>query len=205
MDFDLLEKTWRQQIVTAGNEPTEAIVARLKDEVAVTRRRIRGGISLVALVLLTGWTVAIVGHITSIKRLTAVGLIAEAVYTILAVAFFVRAFHSARIVQEQNVMMGGTLRESATAALRTFELQIQNARIAGYSIPIIIAVCIWLFVSKHLAGDLRASAVMMASAFTVVFGATIGAIIWHRYRTHLLPRYNELAKTLHALDQGESD
>jgi hypothetical protein len=204
MDINFLEKTWQTQTVTGNRESTEAVVARLKGEVTTARRRIRGGIALVAFVLVAGWIVSIVGHITAIKRLTPMGLVAEALYSILAAAFFVRAFRSARVVREENALMGGTLRESLAATLRTVELQIQNARIAGGVIPIVVAICVWLFFAKGLMGELRGFAVAASSAFTVTFGAAIGLIIWHRYRTHLLPRAAELKETLQSLDQSET-
>ncbi|TAK98616.1 MAG: hypothetical protein EPO07_11725 [Verrucomicrobia bacterium] len=204
MNFEVLENAWQKQTVTGGGEPADAVATRLKREVEIAQRRIRGGIALVTCVLLTGWTVAIVGHITAIKRFTPVGLIAEVVYFILVVAFLVRAFRSARVVRNEMAMMGGTLPESLGATLRTVELQIQNARIAGYAIPIVVGVCIWLFVAKYLAGELPGFGAVAGSVFMAFFGAVIGVIIWRRYRTQLAPRREELEEMMQALDRNES-
>src|SRR5262245_51655409 len=126
MNFEALESAWQKQSVSGSGEPTEQIAARMKREVAIARRRIRGGIALAAFVLFIGWAVTITAHITSIKLLTPVALLGQVVNVILFVLFFIRAFRSARAVRMEMETMGGTLRESVGATLRTVELQIQN-------------------------------------------------------------------------------
>ena len=200
MDFSTLEKAWRKQIVTCSKEAPEAVAAKMKQEITSAQRRIRGGIILAVFVLLAGWATTIAVHITSIKRLTPVGMIAEAVNAMLFLLFFVRAFRSARGVRKEAEMMAGTLRESVAATLRTVELQIQNARMAGYVIPIVVAINAWLFFAKYLGGDIPGFGAAMASALTAAMGTVIGAIIWHRYRTHLSPRRNELKELLKMLE-----
>src|SRR5688572_1296538 len=106
MDISTLERTWQQQIVASGDQPAELVAARLKREVAIARRRIRGGIVLAAFVLFTGWALAIVGHITSIKTYTSISLLADAVSFLLFLAFFIQAFRSARAVRSEMQMLG---------------------------------------------------------------------------------------------------
>jgi hypothetical protein len=199
MNFSALEKTWRKQVVVGGGEPAELVAARLKREVASAQRRIRGGIVLAAFVLFLGWIVTIATHITSIKSLTSVALLAHAVNAILFVLFFARALRSARAVRSEIKMMGGTLRESLSATLRTVELQMENARIAGYAIPTVVAIHTGLFVAKYLARDLPGFGVAVSGLSMAVFGAVIGSAVWHRYRTHLAPRREELREILRAL------
>ena len=200
MDISTLEKAWQKQIVTSGDMPADLVAARMKREVAIAQRRIRGGIVLAAFVMFTGWTVAIVAHITSIKAFTPVSLVADAVSFVLFVAFFILAFHSARAVRREIEMMGGTLQESVAATHHTVELQIENVRIGGYAIPVVVAISAWLFVVKYLAGDLPAFGAAVGIAFSVAIGAAIGGAIWHRYRTQLVPRRKELREMLHSID-----
>jgi hypothetical protein len=199
MDFRELERAWQTQIVTGQEEPAASVLARLKHELATARRRIRGGIVLAAFVLFTGWTVSITAHMTSVKLFTPVALVADAVNGFLFAAFFVRAFRSAQAVQREMKMMGRTLAESLSATLRTVELQIANARLAGYAIPIVVAINASLLVAKYLAGDIPAFGATTGVTGMVAFGAVIGAAVWHRYRTRLLPCREELRETLRAL------
>ena len=62
MDISTLENAWQKQIVTSGDIPADMVTARMKREVAIAQRRIRGGIILAAFVLFIGWAVTIVSH-----------------------------------------------------------------------------------------------------------------------------------------------
>ncbi|GEM_PF-5809690 len=202
MNFEALEKAWQKQIVAGGTLPSEATAARLRREVAGAQRRIRGGIALAAFVWFTGWAVTIAAHFTSIKPLTPVAALADVVNALLLILFFVRAFRSARAVRNETAALGGTMRESVNATLRTVELQINNARIAGFAIPIVIAINAWMCIAKYLAGDLPGFGAAVGSAFLAGFGTVIGAAIWHRYRMHLAPRRGELRAMLQTLGNG---
>jgi hypothetical protein len=203
MNFEALEKEWQKQIVTGGTLPSEATAARLKREVASAQRRIRGGITLAAFVWFSGWAVTIAAHFTSIKPITPIAAFADVVNALLLVLFFVRAFRSARAVRNETSALGGTVRESISATLRTAELQINNARIAGFAIPIVIAINAWMCIAKYLAGDLPGFGAVVGSAFMAGFGTVIGAIIWYRYRMNLAPRREELREMLRTLGNGD--
>jgi hypothetical protein len=200
MNLEMLEKTWREQVVRGANEPAPAIAARLQREVAAARRRIRGGIVLAAGVLFLGWATAIAAHVLGIKTLTPLALAASGVQGLCFAAFIWRAFRSLQAVRREQEMMTGTLRESLTAASRTVEVQIENARIAAWAIPVFVAVNAWLCVTKYLAGELPDFGVIAGTALMVLLGAAIGAAAWHRYRTHLLPLREEVAGKLRALE-----
>jgi hypothetical protein len=202
MDFNALERAWQKQVVTGGDEPAELVMGRMESEVAIAQRRIRGGMILAAFVLFLGWAVTIVAHFTLIKPLTPVALIAQMVSSVLLILFLVRAARSTQAVRNEMEMMGGTLRESVGATLRVLELQIQNARIAGYVIPAVAAIAGGLFLVKYLAKDIPGIGAAMGSVFLAIFGAVIGAGIWHRYRTYLAPRREELREIQRALGSG---
>ena len=201
MNLETMERAWQKQIVIASKEPVESVAARMKHEVTVAQRRIRGGIVLAAFVLFTGWAVTLVTHITRIKPLTPVTVTGEIVSFILFLAFFIRAFHSARIVQREAEMLGGTLHESVGAVLRTIELQIENARIAGCAIPVVVGLSSWMFAVKYLSGEFPGFGVVVGTASTALSGAVIGAIVWRRHRTHLVPHREELRELLQTLKE----
>jgi len=203
MDISTLENAWQKQIVTSGDIPADMVTARMKREVAIAQRRIRGGIILAAFVLFIGWAVTIVSHVTEIKAFTPVSLVADAVSFVLFVVFFIRAFRSARAVRREIEMLGSTLRESVAATRNTVELQIENVRLAAYAIPLVVAISAWLFVAKYLAGDLPAFGAAMSIAVSVALAAAIGGAIWHRYLTQLAPYRHELREMLHSID-GDS-
>jgi len=200
MNLEVLEKTWREQVVRGANEPAPAIAARLKREVAAARRRIRGGIVLAACVLFLGWATALAAHVLGIKTLTPLALAANGVQCLFFAAFIWRAVRSLQVVRREREMMGGTLRESLLAAHRTVEVQIENARIAAWAIPVFVAVNAWLFVTKYFAGEFPDFGVIAGTALMSLLGAAIGAATWHRYRTHLIPLREELAGKLQALE-----
>jgi hypothetical protein len=95
--------------------------------------------------------------------------------------------------------------ESLAATLRTVELQITNARIAGYAIPVVVAINAWLLVTKFFAGEIPDFGALIGIALMTVFGAVIGAAIWHRRRTYLSPRRNELIEGMQAIGWNGSD
>jgi len=84
------------------------------------------------------------------------------------------------------------------------ELQIENVRIAGYAIPVVVAISAWLFVVKYLAGDLPGFGAAMSIVLSAAIGTAIGGAIWHRYWTQLFPRQKELREMLHSIhSEGE--
>ncbi len=85
---------------------------------------------------------------------------------------------------------------SVAATLRTVELQITNTRIAGYAIPVVIAINAWLLAAKYFAGEIPDFGALIGITFMTVFGTVIGAAIWHRYQTHLSPYRIELIEEM---------
>lgn len=202
MELSSLEATWQKQSVIGG-EPAAALAARMKDELAIARRRLRGGIALAVLILGTGWALAIVAHTTGIKPLTPVSIIAQTVVTLLVLLFLYQAGQSAKSVRGEIKQLGGTLRDSVAATLRTVDLQINNARIALYAIPAVVAVFAGLDLAKYLAGTLPGIGAVLEVSLTAALAAAIGAAFWHRYRTYLVPRRTELRALLQTFD-GEA-
>lgn len=200
MDLKALEKMWDQQTVTGAPPPADVLIVGLKREVRHVRRRIRGGIVLVAAVLALGWTLMAVAYLTGLKRVAPIDLIAETTGFVLYVAFFVRAVRSARVVREAEAALGGTLRESLDATLRTVNVQIENARLAVIVIPAVVAISGVLFTAKCLNGNIPRVGAISGTAFIAVLGAAIGAAFWHRYRTRLLPQRDELSAALRSLE-----
>jgi hypothetical protein len=200
MDLSALEKAWQNQVVKGGIESASVVAARLKTEVAIAQRRIRGGIVLATSVLFLGWAVGLTCHVLGIKILTPIELSAQGVHFLLFVAFLFRAVRSARVVRSEREAMSGTLRESLTGTLRTTELQIENARIAAWAIPTVVAINGWVALAKYFAGEFPGLGVIVGIAFMTLLGAAIGGAIWHRHRTHLIPLRRELAKRLRGLE-----
>ena len=204
MELDELENLWARQTLRGAGLRAEAVLAEMKREVASARRRIWGGIVLVGILLTLDLALSAAAHFAAIKRVSPVGLATEATFFALYGLFFVRAFHSARVVRHELAALGGTLHESIAAALRTVELQLANARIAGYAIPAVVAICMWLFLAKYLAGELRPIGVVFGSVFMTLLGVAIGGAVWHRCRTRLIPRRAELREHLRALGNESS-
>jgi hypothetical protein len=202
MNLEVLETAWRRQVVRGADEPAPVIAARLEREVAVAHRRIRGGLVLAASVLFLGWATAIVTHVLGIKTLTPLALAGNGLQCVFFAAFLWRARRSLQVVRREQEMMGGTLRESLMAAERTVEVQIDNARIAAWAIPVFVAVNAWLLAAKYFAGEFPDYGVIAGTALMVLLGAAIGAAAGHRYRTHLIPMREELAGKLRALDEN---
>jgi hypothetical protein len=200
MNFETLEKAWGKQTVTAAAVPVETVIVRLKGEVQSARRRFRGAMVMAVGLLLLGWAVTLAAHVTGIKTITALGFIAQVVGSALYVALLLRARYSDQVAREEIAQMGGTLRASIAATLRTVELQIQNARLAANAIPLVVAITAWLYLAKYFAGEFPDFGVVWGTAATAVLGLLIGAAIWHRYRTQLAPRRAELRETLRTLE-----
>jgi hypothetical protein len=151
---------------------------------------------------LLGWCVAITAHATGIKRFTLLGLIDQAVGSVLYVALLLRAAHSARTARAEIEHLAGTMAASTAATLRTVDLQIQNARVAAYAIPLVILMGAWLSLAKYWAGEFPGRGVVWGLVFATGLGAMIGGAIWHRYRTVLSPRRRELRETLRAMGEA---
>jgi hypothetical protein len=200
MDLNLLEQAWNKQTVAAPAVPIAPVIARLEIEVRSAQRRFHGAMVIAVSLLLLGWTMTIAAHLGGIKTLTPLTLVSQVVGSALYTALLLRAKQSARATRLEIAHLGGTLRESMTATLRTIELQIQNASIAAVAIPIVVAVSGWLFLAKYFAGEMPGFGAVFGSGFVAVLGAMIGGAFWHRYRTVLAPRRRELSATLSALE-----
>jgi hypothetical protein len=200
MKLDELENLWARQTLRGEPPRAAALIAEMKREVQGARRRIWGGIVLVGVLLALDLVLATAAHVSAVKRVSPVGFATEVTFFALYALFFVRAFRSARAVRRELAALGGTARESIAAALRTVELQLENARIAAYAIPAVVAICGWLFFAKYLAGELHGIAVAFGCTFMALLGLGIGGAIWHRCRTRLRPRRAELRERLHALE-----
>jgi len=203
MDVNILQEAWSKQTVNRVIEPVPVIAARLEGEIAAAQRRIRGGIVLASIVLSLGWVIGIVGHVLGIKTLTPLGLAANVVQCLFFVAFLWRAIRSFQVVRREKEMTGGTLRESLNATRRTVEVQLQNARIAAWAIPVVIAVNAWLYLAKYFAGEFPGFGVIAATGFMALIGAAIGGAIWFRYRAHLAPLHEELVQQLRGFEVVE--
>jgi predicted PurR-regulated permease PerM len=84
--------------------------------------------------------------------------------------------------------------------LHTVELQIQNARIAAYALAFVPALGIWMMLAKYFAGEFPLHGVIWGAVAIAAFATMIGAAVWHRYRTKLVPRRTELRDTLRKLE-----
>jgi hypothetical protein len=204
MELEELETLWARQSVAGGELRPDALAAELRRDVDVAQRRIRGGIVLGAGVLALGLTMSIAAHVTSIKRFTPIGILADLLIAGLLVAFLVRAQRSARAVRDEVAALGGTMRESVAAARRTVAVQIENAQIAAIAIPLVLVLLAGLNLSKYLAGELPAFGAVLGTAFYALLGAAIGAASWHRYRAKLLPRLAELDELSQSLDRDSA-
>jgi hypothetical protein len=201
MNFDELEKLWGRQTVSGGAVPAAALAAEMQHDIRVAQRRIRGGIVIVGTLFALDVALSLGAHVLAIKRVTPIGLAAEVTFFALYFLFLLRATRSARAVRQELAALGGTLRESAAATLRTVELQIENARLAAYAIPGVIAVFAGIAGAKYLAGELRLIGVEFGLALMMSLGLAIGAAIWHRWRTVLKPRRAELRELLRSLER----
>lgn len=200
MDFNRLEQAWDEQTVTAPAMPVATLIARLETEVRSAQRRFHGAIVIAISLLVLGWISTLAAHLPGLKTLTPLTLVSQIIGSALYVALLVRARQSARATRNEIAHLGGTLRESMAATLRTVELQIQNARIAAVAIPIVVAISGWLFLAKYLAGEMPGTSAALGSGFVALLGVMFGGATWHRHRTVLAPRRRELSETLNSLE-----
>jgi hypothetical protein len=200
MDLNLLEQAWGKQVVAAPAVPVATVIARLETEVRSAQRRFRGAMVIAVALLVLGWITTVAAHFADIKTITPLGFISQVIGSALYVALLARARQSVSATRGEIAHLGGTLRESIAATLRTVELQIDNARIAAAAIPLVVALSGWLFLVKYLAGEMPGFGAAVSTGFVAVFGAMIGGAFWHRYRTVLAPRRRELNATLSGLE-----
>ncbi|MBL9207406.1 MAG: hypothetical protein JNN01_20160 [Opitutaceae bacterium] len=200
MDLSHLEQAWSQQTVAAPAVPAATVSARLESEVRSAQRRFRGTIVMAVSLLVLGWITTLAAHLTGIKPLTPLTVLSQVIGSALYIALLARALQSARAARAEIACLGGSLRDSIAATQRTLELQIQNTRIAAVAIPLVVASGAWLFLAKHLAGEMPGFSAVLASSFLALLGTLIGAALWHRHRTVLAPRHRELTETLSTLE-----
>lgn len=201
MNFDALEKAWGQQ--TVGDAPDAAVVAeQLERDLRSARRRFRGAIALAAGLLALSWLVALGGHVSGIKALTPLELAAHAVGSAFYLLWLVLAVRSARAVRREQRAAGGTTREAAEASLRVIALQIENYRVAAWSLPLAVAVAGILSGMKYRAGELHGIGAVATTLFVALLVGVAGAALWHRHRTALRPRREELRRRLREMEQG---
>lgn len=199
MDVNLLEKTWGEQIVAPPAVPVATVIARLEREVRSAQRRFRGAMVIAVTLLVLGWITTLAAHFTGFKAITPLTLVSQIVGSALYVALLVRARQSARAVRNEITHVGGTLRESVAATLRTVDLQIENARLAAVVIPLVVGISGWLFLARYLAGEIPGFSAALGSGGVALLGTMIGGAIWHRTRTVLVPRRRELTARLGTL------
>lgn len=200
MDLSHLEQAWSQQTVAAPAVPAATVSARLESEVRSAQRRFRGAIVMAVSLLVLGWITTLAAHLTGIKPLTPLTVLSQVIGSALYIALLARALQSARAARAEIACLGGSLRDSIAATRRTLELQIQNTRIAAMAIPLVVASGAWLFLAKHLAGEMPGFSAVLGSSFLAVLGTLIGAALWYRHRTVLAPRHRELSETLSTLE-----
>ncbi len=200
MNFDALEKAWGQQAV--GGAADAAMVAeQLERDLYGARRRFRGAIALAAGLLALSWLVALGGHFSGIKSLTHLELAAHATGSAFYLLWLVLAVRSARAVQRERRHVGATTRDAAEASLRVIALQIGNYRIAAWSLPLAVAVAGVLSALKYQGGELHGAGAAASAAFVAVLAMIAGAALWHRHRTMLQPRREELRGLLREMER----
>ena len=204
MDFNDLEKLWHRQAVRGGEIPAAALATAMEHDIRVAQRRIRGGIVIVGVLMTLDIALSFSAHVLGIKPVTPLSVASEITFFPLYVLFLVRALRSARAVRQERAALGSTLRESATATLRTVDLQIENARIAAYAIPAVILIFAIITGAKYFAGELHAIGVAFGLALMTGLGVAIGAAIWHRCRTYLKPRHEELLDLLRTIERDSA-
>lgn len=199
MNFNDLEKTWDDQVITGNVLLTSALKHRLESEVHHERRRVIGAIVAVAFALAVGLAVTFVAHITAIKPLNPLGVVTLAIGLLIDLTFFLLAARSARRIQAEIQAMGSTLAESVHASLRTIDSRIRDYRIATYALPAGGAVSVAVYLIRYLLGDFPGFGVVWA---TIGIFALVGLIIlgmWWRRKKHLVPRRDELVQLLASL------
>jgi hypothetical protein len=203
MNLEDLEKTWTTQAVTGPTVNATEVAARLERELHSAQRRFTGMIVMAAGLLLLGWTMATLAHLTGIKRLTLLETTAHVTGSAFYLGWLALAVRSKRAVQREAAMLGGTTRDSAAASLRVVGLQIANYRIAAWSLPLAVAVAALLALAKFNRGELRGWGAVAAAAFVALLAGIAGAAMGRRYRRELKPRREKLRRTLGELGGGE--
>lgn len=196
MNLDDLEKSWAAQSVTGPAVPAPAVAAGLERELKSARRRFTGMIVMAAGLLLLGWTMATVAHLTGIKRLTLLETTAQVAASAFYLGWLALAVRSKRAVQREAALLGGTTRDSAAASLRVVGLQIANYRIAAWSLPLAVVVTAVLSWAKFTRGELPGWGAVAATVFVALLAGIVGAAMGRRYRTELNPRREELQRML---------
>lgn len=201
MNLDELEKNWSRQAVTGPTVLPREIATGFERELKAARRRFTGMIVMAVGLLLLGWTMATVAHVTGIKRLTALETTAHVVGSGFYLGWLGLAVRSKRAVQREVAAMGGTAGESAAASLRVVELQIGNYRIAAWSLPLAVVAASLLSLAKFSRGELHGWGAVASTGFVVVLASLVGVAMWWRYRRELKPRREELRRMLEALGE----
>ncbi|HEX2854037.1 MAG TPA: hypothetical protein VHO24_12425 [Opitutaceae bacterium] len=201
MNFNDLEKTWDNQVVTGNRAITSALKHRLESEAHHERRRVVGSIVAVAFALTVGLVVTFVAHITAIKPLNPLGVATFVVGLIVDAAFFVLAARSARRIQVEIRAMGSTLAESIGASLRTIDSRIRDYRLATYALPAIPVVSTAVYFVRYLLGDFPGFGVVWSGIGMSVFVGVIILGMWRRCKNHLMPRRAELSELLTSLKE----
>jgi hypothetical protein len=200
MNFEALEKTWDQQTVGCAPDAA-AVAAQLERDVRAAQRRFRGGVVLAAGLLTLSWLTAIGAHVSGIKSLTPLETAAHAAGSAFYLLWLVLAVRSARAVRREQQAAGGTTREATEASLRVIALQLRNYRVAAGSLPLAVAIAGVLSVLKYRAGELHGTGAVATTAFVAAIAAIAGAALWHRYRTSLRPRREELRGLLREMER----
>lgn len=201
MNFNDLEKTWNEQVISGDALLASALKHRLDSEVHHERRRVIGSIVTVAFALAVGLVVTFVAHLTGIKPLNPLGMLTLAVGLVVDIVFFVLAGRSARRIQTEIKAMGGTLVESVNASLRTIDSRIRDYRLAFYAIPVGAAVTVAVFFARYLLGDFPGFGVVWSGIGIFAFAAVIMIGMWWRDKNHLRPRRDELRELLASLEE----
>lgn len=202
MNFNDLENSWGHQIVIRDDRPIAAALSRrLDSEIRHERRRVLGGIAVVAFALLVGWMVTIGFHFAGIVPINRMSIVSLTLGSAIDLVFFVLAFRSAQRIQAEVQFMGGTLRESVGASLRTIESRIRDTVFVAYGLPTAALIGNLLLVAKYFTGDMRGLGVIVGSTASLLFAGAIVAAMWWRYRHHLLPRRDELRRLVASLEE----
>jgi threonine/homoserine/homoserine lactone efflux protein len=201
MNFDALEKAWSQQTV-GGALDAAAVAEQLEHDLRSARRRFRGAIALAAGLLGLSWLVALGGHLSGIKSLTPLELAAHAVGSVFYLLWLVLAVRSARALQREQRAAGGTTRAATEASLRVIDLQVGNYRVAAWSLLLAVTAASSLSALKYRTGELHGVGAVATALFVALLAGIVGAALWHRYRTTLRPRREELRRRLHEMELG---
>ena len=200
MNLDDLEKSWAAQSVTGPAVPAPEVAAGLERELKSARRRFTGMIVMAAGLLLLGWTMAAVAHLTGIKRLTLLETTAHVAGSAFYLGWLALAVRSKRAVQREAALLGGTTRDSTAASLRVVGLQIVNYRIAAWSLPLAVVVTAVLSWAKFNCGELHGWGAVAATVFVALLAGIAGVAMGRRYRHELKPRREELQRMLGEID-----